>query len=43
MGLMISGKSSEKEYNFGYSGLHQIRWIACRSPLPNGRGLNREV
>jgi len=30
MGLRISSKSSKKEYNFGYSGLHQIRWIAYK-------------
>ncbi|GAH83914.1 unnamed protein product [marine sediment metagenome] len=30
MGLMISSKSSDKEYSFGYSGLHQIRWITYR-------------
>ena len=30
MGLIVSGKSSKKEYNFGYSGLHQIRWIAYK-------------
>ena len=30
MGLRISSESSKKEYNFGYSGLHQIRWIAYK-------------
>lgn len=30
MGLVITSKGSSKEYSFGYSGLHQLRWVAYK-------------
>ena len=27
MGLDISGEVSEKDYHYGYSGIHQVRWL----------------
>lgn len=31
MGLTIVGVTSEKKYRYGYTQLHIVRWIACRS------------
>ena len=31
MGLIVVGSSTEKRYSYGYSQLHVIRWLACKS------------